>query len=115
MEEVCCSVPGEPCFGAGGWLRERIPFAYDARRVSARLEEDVPVGAAAREGQAAGQDCETAVADGGVLRPWRLCQPGRGAWREALTKRSEKTAAVNGNKQRLVAASALGGRRPSPG
>ena len=32
-------------------LRERTLFAYDALRMSMRLEEDFPVGAAARKGQ----------------------------------------------------------------
>lgn len=68
VEEVCCSVPSWPCFGAGRWLRERRLFAYDTRRMSVRLEKDFPVGAAARKGQRAARN-ETAVGNGGVLRP----------------------------------------------
>lgn len=35
----------------GGRIRERTLFAYDTLRMSVRLEEDFPLGAAARKGQ----------------------------------------------------------------
>lgn len=35
----------------GGCLREMTLFAYDTLRMSVRLEEDFPIGAAARKGQ----------------------------------------------------------------
>lgn len=52
--------------------------AYDALGVSAELGEDFPVGAGARKGQDAGQECETAFGNAGALGLWCLGELAQG-------------------------------------